>query len=52
MLQQIAFGGSMIALPIYFQMALGYNTMETGLSLTPLSLSMFAMAIVVGKVVG
>ena len=49
-MQQIALGGSMIALPIYFQMALGYNAMETGLSIAPLSLSMFATAILVSKV--
>ena len=42
MLQQIALGGTMIALPIYLQMVLEYNAMEAGLSLAPLSLSMFA----------
>ena len=41
-LQQIALGGLMIALPIYLQMVLEYNAMEAGLSLAPLSLSMFA----------
>ena len=41
MLQQIALGGTMIALPIYLQMVLEYNAMEAGLSLAPLSLSMF-----------
>ena len=40
-LQQIALGGMMIALPIYLQMVLEYNAMEAGLSLAPLSLSMF-----------
>lgn len=45
MLQQIALGGTMIVLPIYLQMVLEYNAMEAGLSLAPLSLSMFAMAI-------
>jgi Na+/melibiose symporter-like transporter len=44
MLQQIALGGLMIALPIYLQMVLEYNAMEAGLSLAPLSLSMFAVA--------
>jgi len=48
-LQQIALGGMMIALPIYLQMVLEYNAMEAGLSLAPLSLSMFAVAIVAGK---
>ena len=42
MLQQIALGGAMIALPIFLQMVLEYNAMEAGLSLAPLSLSMFA----------
>ena len=42
MLQQIALGGAMIALPIFLQMTLEYNAMEAGLSLAPLSLSMFA----------
>ena len=42
MLQQIGLGGMMIALPIYLQMVLEYNAMEAGLSLAPLSLSMFA----------
>ena len=39
MLQQIALGGTMIALPIYLQMVLEYNAMEAGLSLAPLSLT-------------
>jgi hypothetical protein len=41
MLQQIALGRLMIALPIYLQMVLEYNAMAAGLSLAPLSLSMF-----------
>jgi EmrB/QacA subfamily drug resistance transporter len=49
MLQQIALGGTMIALPIYLQMVLEYNAMQAGLSLAPLSLSMFAMALIAGK---
>ena len=49
MLQQIALGGMMIALPIYLQMVLEYNAMEAGLSLAPLSLTMFATALVAGK---
>jgi EmrB/QacA subfamily drug resistance transporter len=49
MLQQIALGGAMIALPIYLQMVLEYNAMQAGLSLAPLSLSMFAMAVIAGK---
>jgi EmrB/QacA subfamily drug resistance transporter len=50
--QQIALGGLMIALPIYLQMVLEYNAMEAGLSLAPLSLSMFAVALVAGKRAG
>ena len=49
MMQQIALGGSMIALPIFLQMVLEYNAMATGLTLAPLSLSMFAATIVAGK---
>ena len=52
MLQQIALGGMMIALPIYLQMVLEYNAMQAGLSLAPLSLSMFATAVVAGKRAG
>jgi MFS family permease len=49
LLQQIALGGLMIALPIYLQIVLEYNAMEAGLSLAPLSLSMFAAAILAGR---
>jgi hypothetical protein len=42
----------MIALPIYLQMVLEYNAMEAGLSLAPLSLTMFGTAIVAGKKAG
>ena len=52
MLQQIALGGTMIALPIYLQMVLEYNAMEAGLSLAPLSLTMFATAVLAGKRAG
>ncbi len=48
-LQQISLGGLMIALPIYLQMVLEYNAMEAGLSLAPLSLTMFAVALLAGK---
>ena len=44
-LQQIALGGAMIALPIFLQMVLEYNALQAGLSLAPLSLSMFAVAL-------
>jgi EmrB/QacA subfamily drug resistance transporter len=49
MLQQIALGGAMIALPIYLQMVLEYNALQAGLSLAPLSLSMFGVAVLAGK---
>jgi EmrB/QacA subfamily drug resistance transporter len=48
-LQQIALGGMMIALPIYLQMVLEYDAMEAGLSLAPLSLTMFAVALLAAK---
>ena len=52
MLQQIALGGTMIVLPIYLQMVLEYNAMQAGLSLAPLSLSMFVVAVLAGKKAG
>lgn len=52
MLQQIALGGTMIALPIYLQMVLEYDAMQAGLSLAPLSLTMFAVALTAGKRAG
>ena len=52
MLQQIALGGTMIVLPIYLQMVLGYNAMQAGLSIAPLSLTMFAVAMIAGKRAG
>jgi Na+/melibiose symporter-like transporter len=52
MLQNIALGGAMIALPIYLQMVLEYNALETGLTLAPLSLTMFATALAAGKRAG
>ena len=52
MMQQIALGGAMIALPIFLQMVLEYSAMATGLSIAPLSLSMFATAMVAGKKAG
>ncbi len=52
MLQQIALGGSMIVVPIFLQMVLGYNAMETGLTIAPLSLTMFFVAMLAGKRAG
>jgi Major Facilitator Superfamily len=51
-LQQIALGGLMIALPIYLQMVLEYNAMEAGLSIAPLSLTMFGVALLAGRKAG
>lgn len=52
MMQQIALGGMMIALPIYLQMVFEYNAMQAGLTLAPLSLSMFFVALIAGKRAG
>jgi EmrB/QacA subfamily drug resistance transporter len=51
-LQQISLGGMMIALPLYLQMVLEYNALQAGVSLAPLSLSMFAVALLAGKRAG
>ena len=52
MLQQIALGGSMIAIPIFLQMVLEYNALQTGLSMAPLSLTMFGVALLAAKKAG
>jgi EmrB/QacA subfamily drug resistance transporter len=52
MLQNVSLGGAMIALPLFLQMTLEYNAMQAGLSLTPLSLTMFGVAMVAGKKAG
>jgi EmrB/QacA subfamily drug resistance transporter len=52
LLQQVALGGTMIALPIFLQMVLEYNAMQAGLSLAPLSLTMFGTAVLAGKKAG
>ncbi len=49
LLQQIALGGTMIVLPLYLQMVLEYNALWAGLSIAPLSLSMFAVALAAGR---
>ena len=49
LLQQVTLGGAMIVLPIFLQMTLEYNAMQAGLSLAPLSLSMFAVAMLAGR---
>jgi len=51
-LQQITLGGAMIALPLYLQVTLEYDAMQAGLSLAPLSLTMFAVALLAGKKAG
>lgn len=52
MLQQVCLGGAMIVLPLFLQMTLEYDAMQAGLSLAPLSLTMFAAAVVAGKKTG
>ena len=52
LLQNVTLGGAMIALPLFLQMTLEYNAMETGLTLAPLSLSMFAVAVFAGRRAG
>jgi Na+/melibiose symporter-like transporter len=52
LLQQIALGGTMIVLPIYLQMVLEYNALQAGLSIAPLSLSMFGLALLAGRRAG
>ncbi len=52
MLQQITLGGAMIVIPIFLQIALEYNALEAGLSIAPLSLSMFVIALVAGRRAG
>jgi len=52
MLQQIALGGAMIVIPIFLQIALEYNALEAGLAIAPLSLSMFFVALLLGRRAG
>jgi len=52
MLQQISLGGMMIALPLFLQMVLEYNALQAGLSLAPLSLTMFFVALLAGRRAG
>ena len=51
-MQNVALGGLLIALPIYLQLDLGYNALEAGLSLAPLSLTMFFIALLAGRRAG
>ncbi len=52
LLQNVTLGGAMIALPIFLQVKLEYDALETGLSIAPLSLTMFAVAILAGRKAG
>jgi EmrB/QacA subfamily drug resistance transporter len=52
MLQNITLGGMMITLPIYFQMVYEYTAMQTGLTLAPFSLSIFFIALLMGRRAG
>jgi EmrB/QacA subfamily drug resistance transporter len=52
MLQQVTLGGAMIVLPLFLQMTLEYNAMQAGLALAPLSLTMFAVALLIGRSAG
>jgi MFS family permease len=52
MLQQIALGGMMIAMPIFLQMVLEYNSMQAGLTMAPMSISMFLAAVLMGRAAG
>lgn len=52
LLQQVALGGAMIVLPLFLQMTLEYNAMQAGVALAPLSLTMFAAALVAGRRAG
>jgi MFS family permease len=51
-LQQISLGGLMIALPMFLQMVLEYNALQAGISIAPLSLSMFFIALLAGRRLG
>jgi hypothetical protein len=51
-LQQLALGGMLIVLPIYLQLVWGYNALQAGLTLAPLSLTMFGVALLAGRRAG
>ena len=52
MLQQVALGGLLIALPIFLQLVWGYSALEAGITLAPLSLTMFGVAVLAGRRAG
>lgn len=49
LMQQIALGGTMIVVPLYLQMVLEYTAFLAGLTIAPLSLSMFVIAVLAGR---
>jgi MFS family permease len=49
LLQQVALGGTMIVLPLYLQLVLEYNALWAGISIAPLSLTMFVVALIAGR---
>jgi LPXTG-motif cell wall-anchored protein len=51
-LQQVALGGMLIALPIYLQLVWDYNALQAGVTLAPLSLTMFGVALLAGRRAG
>ena len=51
-LQQVTLGGAMIALPIFLQISLEYDALEAGLSIAPLSVTMFFVALAAGRRAG
>ncbi|MCO6452575.1 MAG: MFS transporter [Caldilineales bacterium] len=51
-MQNIALGGLLITIPIYFQMVFEYSAMLTGLFIAPMSLSLFAIALLMGRQAG
>jgi EmrB/QacA subfamily drug resistance transporter len=51
-LQQISLGGLMIVLPLFLQMVLEYNALQSGLSIAPLSITMFIVAMLAGRKLG
>ncbi|MEI5583496.1 MFS transporter [Agromyces sp. CCNWLW213] len=49
LLQQVALGGTMIVLPLYLQLVLEYDALWAGISIAPLSLTMFVVALLAGR---
>jgi EmrB/QacA subfamily drug resistance transporter len=52
LLQNVTLGGMMIALPLYFQMVFEYTAMQTGIAIAPLSISIFIIALLMGRMAG